>query len=102
MEGRLFFSYYAYKFSSGRYSYRTQAAQAAYLLLCSSLHLRVPSEIINVMEATIKFSPAIPIPLPFDVQKRIQELRSYLDPTDPNYQPEYQNINIRAAIKLNE
>ena len=54
------------------------------------------------MEATIKCSPAIPIPLPFDVQKRIQELRSYLDPKDPNYQPEYQHINIRAAIKLYE
>ena len=50
----------------------------------------------------IKFSPATPIPLPFDVQKRIQELRSYLDPNNPNYQPEYQHTNIGAAIKLYE
>jgi hypothetical protein len=39
---------------------------------------------------------------PFDVQKRIQELRSYLDPNSRNYQPEQQHINIKAAIKLYE
>jgi hypothetical protein len=54
------------------------------------------------MEATIKFSPAIPIPVPFYVQKRIQELRSYLHSNNPNYQPEIQHINIKAAIKLYE
>jgi len=31
----------------------------------------------------IKFSPACPMPVPFDVQKRLQELRSFLDPTTP-------------------
>jgi hypothetical protein len=54
------------------------------------------------METTIEFSPAIPSPAPFDIQKRIQELRSYLDPNNPNYQPEQQHINIKAAIKLYE
>jgi hypothetical protein len=43
-----------------------------------------------------------PNPVPFDVQKRIQQLRSYLDPKDPNYQPEQQHTNIKAAIKLYE
>jgi hypothetical protein len=38
------------------------------------------------MEATIEFSPAIPCPEPFDVQKRIQELRGYLDPNNPHYE----------------
>ena len=50
----------------------------------------------------IEFSPAIPIPFTFDVQKRIQELRSYLDPNSPDYQPEYQHTNIKAIIKLYE
>jgi len=54
------------------------------------------------MESTIKFLPAIPIVEPFDVQKRIQELRGYLDPNNPKYQPEQQHINIKAAIKLYE
>ena len=54
------------------------------------------------MEATIEFSPAIPFPTPFDVQKRIQELRGYLDPENPHYQPEQQHTNIKAAIKLYE
>jgi hypothetical protein len=54
------------------------------------------------MEATIKFSPAIPLPEPFDVEGRIQELRSYLDPNDPSYQPKEQHTNIKAAIKLYE
>ncbi|KAI9768493.1 MAG: hypothetical protein M1840_004903 [Geoglossum simile] len=49
---------------------------------------------------SITFSPGIPIPLEFDVQKRIQQLYSYLDPSDPWYQPEQQHTNIRAAIKL--
>jgi hypothetical protein len=54
------------------------------------------------MEATIKFLPAIPLPVPFDVQKRIQELRGYLDPNNPHRQPEQQHTNIKAAIKLYE
>src|SRR5277367_3469548 len=55
------------------------------------------------MEATNEFSPAIPIPAaPPDIQKRIQELRSYLDPKNPDYQPKEQHINIKAAIKLYE
>jgi hypothetical protein len=55
------------------------------------------------MEATIEFSPGILIPAaPLDIQKRIQELRGYLDPNNPNYHPEPQHINIKAAIKLYE
>jgi hypothetical protein len=54
------------------------------------------------MEATIEWSPGIISPTPFDVQKRIQELRGYLDPNDPTYQPEQQHTNIKAAIKLYE
>jgi hypothetical protein len=54
------------------------------------------------MEATIEFSPAIPIPISVDVQKRIQELHGYLDPNNPHYQPEQQHTNIKAAIKLYE
>jgi hypothetical protein len=52
------------------------------------------------MEAKIEFSPAISLPVPFDVEKRIQELRGYLDPNNPSYQPEQQHTNIKAAIKL--
>ena len=54
------------------------------------------------MDATIKFPSANLFPTPFDVQKRIQQLRGYLDPNDPNYQPEQQHTNIKAAIKLYE
>ncbi|KAI9768354.1 MAG: hypothetical protein M1840_004962 [Geoglossum simile] len=54
------------------------------------------------MATNIEFSPAIPLPIVFDVQKRIQELRSYLDPTSLQYQPEQQHTNIKAAIKLYE
>jgi hypothetical protein len=54
------------------------------------------------MDTTIKWLPAIPCPEPFDIQKRIQQLRGYLDPNDPNYQPEQQHTNIKAAIKLYE
>ncbi|KFX92279.1 hypothetical protein O988_07342 [Pseudogymnoascus sp. VKM F-3808] len=48
------------------------------------------------------FSPAIPIPPTFDVSSRIKQLRSYLDPRNPNYQPERQHVNIKAMIKLYE
>ena len=70
--------------------------------LIFSLDLSSSMIFINTMEATIEFSPAIPLPAPFDVQKRIQELRSYLDPNNPNYQPEQQHTNIKATIKLYE
>ncbi|KAI9781392.1 MAG: hypothetical protein M1839_005986 [Geoglossum umbratile] len=50
----------------------------------------------------ITFSPAVPVPLVFDVQERIEQLRSYLDPSNPLYQPEPQHINIKAAITLYE
>jgi hypothetical protein len=53
------------------------------------------------METTIEFSPGIPFTVPFDVQKRIQELYGYLDPNNPHHQPE-QHTNIKAAIKLYE
>ena len=46
--------------------------------------------------------PLIPIPLLFDAKKRIQELRSYLDPKCPDCEPENQHINIKALIKLYE
>jgi hypothetical protein len=55
------------------------------------------------MEATIEFSPGIPIPAaPFDVQERIKQLRGYLDSNNPDHQPEQQHTNIKAAIKLYE
>ncbi|KAI9864845.1 MAG: hypothetical protein M1813_002615 [Trichoglossum hirsutum] len=50
----------------------------------------------------ITFAPAFPIPLVFNVQERIEQLRSYLDPSNPLYQPEPQHINIKAAITLYE
>ncbi|KAI9779342.1 MAG: hypothetical protein M1839_007450 [Geoglossum umbratile] len=54
------------------------------------------------MANEIKISPGIPIPAVFDVQKRIQTLHSYLDPKNPQYQPEQQHSNIQIAIKLYE
>jgi hypothetical protein len=54
------------------------------------------------MESTIKWLPAFSRPFTFDVQKRIQQLRGYLDPKNPDYQPEQQHINIKAVIKLYE
>jgi len=54
------------------------------------------------MESAIKFSPGIPWVEPFDVHKRLQELRGFLDPNNPHYQPERQHINIKAVIKLYE
>ena len=52
------------------------------------------------MDATVEFSPAMPLPQPPNIQTRIQELSGYLDPNNPNYQPEQQHTNIKAAIKL--
>jgi hypothetical protein len=40
------------------------------------------------------------MPLVFDVQERIERLLSYLQPSNPMYQPEPQHINIKAAITL--
>ena len=57
---------------------------------------------ITTMAGTPEFSPAIPIPLVFDVQARIKALQGNLDPRNPNYQPERQQENIRAVIKLYE
>jgi len=37
-----------------------------------------------------------------DVQEHLQELRSYLDPNHPDYQPEQQHTKIKAAIMLYE
>ena len=54
------------------------------------------------MPDKIEFSPAIGWPVPFDVQKRIQELRGYLDPKNPQYERKEQHANIKAAIKLYE
>jgi hypothetical protein len=54
------------------------------------------------MPDKIEFSPAIGWPVSFDVQKRIQELRGYLDPKNPQYECEQQHVNIRAAIQLYE
>ena len=54
------------------------------------------------MEDRNEFSPAVPLPEPFDVEKRIQELRGYLDPNNPDYLPEQRHTDIKAAIKLYE
>ncbi|RFU32208.1 hypothetical protein B7463_g4123, partial [Scytalidium lignicola] len=51
---------------------------------------------------TIQFSPAIPLPIVFDVEERVKKLYSYLDPKERNYQPIKQHHNIQAAIKLYE
>jgi hypothetical protein len=51
---------------------------------------------------SIKWLPAFSRPFTFDVQKRIQQLRGYLDPKNRDYQPEEQHINIKALIKLYE
>jgi hypothetical protein len=62
---------------------------------------RPPSEVISIMSDKIKFSPAIPWPTPFGVQKRMEELRGYLDPKHPWYRSE-QFVNIKAVIQLYE
>jgi hypothetical protein len=55
----------------------------------------------NIDCSNIKFDPGF-IPPPPDIKKRLEQLRGYLDPNDPWYQPEYLHINIRALIKLYE
>jgi hypothetical protein len=52
-------------------------------------------------DTTIKWMPVI-LPPPFDVQKRIQQLRGYMDPNNPWYEPKQQHTNIKAVIKLYE
>jgi hypothetical protein len=53
----------------------------------------------NIDCSKIKFDPGF-IPPPVDVKKRLEQLRSELDPNHPWYQPEYQHINIRTIIRL--
>jgi hypothetical protein len=53
------------------------------------------------MSDKVEFSPAIPWPASFDVQKRIEKLRGYLDPEHPWYKSE-QLVNIKAVIQLYE
>ena len=55
-----------------------------------------------MMASKIVFAPAIPLPAVFDVQERIQQLRGYLDPNNPQYEREQQHVNIKAVIKLYE
>ncbi len=74
-------------------------------LFHQSAHLNtvpISLEIICVMAKQIEFSPAMPIPLVFDIQGRIQVLHDCLDPKHPLYQPEQQHVNIKAVIKLYE
>jgi hypothetical protein len=61
-----------------------------------------PSEVISTMTDTTEFSPAIPWREFPDVQTRIQELRGYLDPKNPQYERKEQHTNIKAAIQLYE
>lgn len=44
----------------------------------------------------------IPNPIKFDVEKRIEDLRNYLNPSHPEYERHEQHSNIREAIKLYE
>jgi hypothetical protein len=60
------------------------------------------SKNITTMTDKAEFSPSMPITPVFDVQARIKELQGFLDPSNPNYQPERQHKNIRAVIKLYE
>lgn len=53
------------------------------------------------MAKTTDFSHVTP-PLVIDVQARIKLLRGYLDPSNSDYQPEQQHLNIRTAIQLYE
>ncbi|RMZ85495.1 hypothetical protein DV736_g6584, partial [Chaetothyriales sp. CBS 134916] len=48
-----------------------------------------------------KYSPAMPIPRTFDIQERIEQLRSLLDSKDPYYHHEH-DANVKALIKLYE
>jgi hypothetical protein len=65
-------------------------------------HIHSQSIVSQYNGAHNRISPVIPWFQPPDIQKRIQELRGYLDPNNPTYQPEQQHTNIKAAIKLYE
>ena len=54
------------------------------------------------MSSTIQFSPAMPMPIYFDVQERITTLKSFLDPNHRLYERAGQHENIRHLIKLYE
>lgn len=46
------------------------------------------------------FSPATPLPLQFDIGRRLAQLEGYLNPQDPRCQPLGQHLNIRKVIDL--
>ena len=48
------------------------------------------------------FSPAIPVPSTFDVEKYIAQLKDYLDPKSPHHEPPQQHVNINKLIELYE
>lgn len=50
----------------------------------------------------IKFMPAVPFPDPFVPEKRIKQLRQYLDEKHESYQPPAQHANITTVIKSYE
>lgn len=55
------------------------------------------------MDKPVVWLPRNPCPpVPFNVQARINELRSHLDPNSPLYECPEQHENIKAAITLYE
>lgn len=55
------------------------------------------------MDKLVVWLPLNPCPpVPFDVQARINELRSHLDPDSPIYERPEQHENIETAITLYE
>lgn len=64
--------------------------------------ISMPSQEPEIDCSQIKFAPATPIPGVFDVEARIKQLRSYLEPNCTLFVPEYQHANILAAIRLYE
>lgn len=50
----------------------------------------------------IKFTPAIPFPDEFVVEKRVKQLHEFLDVTNETYQPPTQHANILSAINAYE
>lgn len=46
------------------------------------------------------FSPATPIPIQFDVGRRVAELEGYLNPQGPRCEPLGQHLNIRKVVDL--
>ncbi|KFZ20557.1 hypothetical protein V502_03141 [Pseudogymnoascus sp. VKM F-4520 (FW-2644)] len=53
------------------------------------------------MASNISFAPVMPIPLVFNAEERIAQLRKYLDLNNPDFQS-VENKNSRAAIKSNQ